>query len=114
MASGMTDPGKGLSLRQAGIPPFRHIEFIRFDPKRALVRSRRAGNDQWKTGDGTAGCVTAGQLTEAANFLNAHLAGRTMRVRSELIGITAKVRFRTGMLSQIWSTRSCRSGPAAG
>jgi heat-inducible transcriptional repressor len=77
MLSGMTR-GAGLVIAAKQDSTIRHIEFIRLDQKRALV-VLVGGNDQvenriMELPDG----VTAGQLTEAANFLNAHLAGRTL------------------------------------
>lgn len=100
MLSGMTR-GAGLVIAAKQDSTIRHIEFIRLDPNRALV-VLVGGNDQvenrvMELPDG----VTAGQLTEAANFLNAHLAGRTMsEVRSELERITAEVRCELDVLSQ--------------
>lgn len=100
MLSGMTR-GAGLVIAAKQDSTIRHIEFIRLDPKRALV-VLVGGNDQvenrvMELPDG----VTAGQLTEAANFLNAHLAGRTMsEVRRELERITAEVRSELDVLSR--------------
>jgi heat-inducible transcriptional repressor len=76
MLSGMTR-GAGLVIAAKQDSTIRHIEFIRLDQTRALV-VLVGGNDQvenrvMELPDG----VTAGQLIEAANFLNAHLAGRT-------------------------------------
>jgi heat-inducible transcriptional repressor len=114
MLSGMTR-GAGLVIAAKQDSTIRHIEFIRLDPKRALV-VLVGGNDQvenrvMELPDG----VTAGQLTEAANFLNAHLAGRTMsEVRKELERITDEVRNPSLTCSRaIWSSAAWRSGPEA-
>lgn len=84
MLSGMSR-GAGLVIAAKNDSTIRHIEFIRLDQQRALV-VLVGGNDQVENRvmELPAG-VTASQLTEAANFLNAHLAGRTMEeVRQEL------------------------------
>lgn len=87
MLSGLSR-GAGLVIAAKSDTSIRHIEFIRLDPQRALV-VLVGGNDQVENRimELPAG-VTASQLTEAANFLNAHLAGRTMgEVRRELEGL---------------------------
>jgi heat-inducible transcriptional repressor len=100
MLSGMTR-GAGLVIAAKQDTIIRHIEFIRLDPVRALV-VLVGGNDQvenrvMQLPEG----VTAGQLTEAANFLNAHLAGRTLsEVRSELERISEEVRNELDVLSR--------------
>ncbi len=100
MLSGMTR-GAGLVIAAKQDAIIRHIEFIRLDPTRALV-VLVGGNDQvenriMELPEG----VTAGQLNEAANFLNAHLAGRTLsEVRSELETIAVQVRRELDVLSR--------------
>lgn len=100
MLSGMTR-GAGLVIASKQDSTIRHIEFIRLDQSRALV-VLVGGNDQvenriMELPDG----VTAGQLVEAANFLNAHLAGRTLsEVRAELQRITDEVRNELDALSR--------------
>tara|TARA_R100001129_G_scaffold169462_2_gene138221 strand:+ start:998 stop:2071 length:1074 start_codon:yes stop_codon:yes gene_type:complete len=70
--------GAGLVIAAKNDHAIRHIEFIRLDPQRALA-ILVGENDQVENRvmELPAG-VTASQLTEAANFLNAHLAGRTI------------------------------------
>jgi heat-inducible transcriptional repressor len=100
MLSGMTR-GAGLVIASKQDSTIRHIEFIRLDQSRALV-VLVGGNDQvenriMELPDG----VTAGQLVEAANFLNAHMAGRTLsEVRAELERITDEVRYELDALSR--------------
>ncbi|WP_420406826.1 heat-inducible transcriptional repressor HrcA [Hoeflea sp.] len=99
MLSGMTR-GAGLVIAAKQDSVVRHIEFIRLDQSRALV-VLVGGNDEvenriMELPEG----VTAGQLEAAANFLNAHLAGRTIsEVRSELERITDEVRSELDALS---------------
>lgn len=93
--------GAGLVISAKQDPVIRHIEFIRLDPTRALVVLVGAnGHVENRIMELPAG-ATAGQLTEAANFLNAHLNGRTLgEVRSELERLSADVRRELDALSQ--------------
>jgi heat-inducible transcriptional repressor len=79
----------------------KHIEFIRLEPTKALA-VLVGDHDQVENRviELPAG-VTASQLTEAANFLNAHLSGRTIgEVRAELEKLQAEVRRELDELSQ--------------
>jgi heat-inducible transcriptional repressor len=114
MLSGMTR-GAGLVIAAKQDSTIRHIEFIRLDPKRALV-VLVGGNDQvenriMELPDG----VTAGQLTEAANFLNAHLAGPDAERGPQ--GAWSGSPTRCGPNSMrsrvIWSSAGWRPGPEA-
>jgi heat-inducible transcriptional repressor len=99
MLSGMTR-GAGLVIAAKSDQPIRHIEFIRLDPQRALV-VLVGGNDQIENRimELPAG-VTASQLTEAANFLNAPPAGRTVgEVRRELEVLREELRSELDTLS---------------
>ncbi|PWW00095.1 heat-inducible transcription repressor HrcA [Hoeflea marina] len=118
MLSGMSR-GAGLVIAAKNESTIRHIEFIRLDPQRALV-VLVGGNDQVENRimELPAG-VTASQLTEAANFLNAHLAGRTMdEVRKELERQHGEVRSALDALSRdlverglaAWAGASSASG----
>ncbi|MBW3097610.1 heat-inducible transcriptional repressor HrcA [Pseudohoeflea coraliihabitans] len=92
MLSGLSR-GAGLVIAAKTDHAIRHIEFIRLDPQRALV-VLVGDNDEVENRvmELPAG-VTASQLTEAANYLNAHLAGRTMsEARGELRGLQAELR----------------------
>jgi heat-inducible transcriptional repressor len=85
--------GAGLVIAAKADHAIRHIEFIRLDPQRALA-ILVGENDQVENRimELPAG-VTASQLTEAANFLNAHLAGRTIgEGRKELEKLKADLR----------------------
>lgn len=118
--SGMTR-GAGLVITAKQDAIIRHIEFIRLDPARALV-VLVGGNDQVENRimELPPG-VTASQLTEAANFLNAHLAGRTLgEVRRELEKLTLEVRTELDALSRdlverglaVWAGTQGESGAA--
>lgn len=93
--------GAGLVISAKQDPVIRHIEFVRLDPTRALaVLVGANGHVENRIMELPAG-VTAGQLTEAANFLNAHLAGQTLgEVRSELERLSAEVRQELDVLSR--------------
>ncbi len=100
MLSGLSR-GAGVVITQKNDTVVRHIEFIRLEPTRALV-VLVGDNEQVENRiiDLPAG-VTASQLTEAANFLNAHLAGHTlMELRGELDKLRQEVRGELDTLSQ--------------
>ena len=71
--------GAGLVLATKFEAPVKHIEFVRLDPKRALViLVSQSGDVENRVVDLPDG-ITVSQLTEATNFLNAHIAGRTLQ-----------------------------------
>ncbi len=120
MLSGLSR-GAGLVITSKNDAVIRHIEFIRLDPTRALV-VLVGGNDQVENRvmELPVG-VTASQLTEAANFLNAYLAGRTMdEVRRELEKLREVVQHELDALSRdlvnrglaVWAGASEGSGAA--
>lgn len=77
MLSGMSR-GAGLVLAAKSEAPLKHIEFIQLEPTRALVvMVSQVGDVENRVIDLPAG-VTASQLQEASNFLNAHIRGRTI------------------------------------
>jgi heat-inducible transcriptional repressor len=84
MLSGISR-GAGLVIAAKGDGVFKHIEFIRLEATKALaVLVGEHDQVENRIIDLPAG-TTAAQLTEAANFLNAHLVGRTLsEVRAEL------------------------------
>jgi len=93
--------GAGLVITPKNDTVVRHIEFVRLEPARALV-VLVGGNDQVENRiiDLPAG-VTASQLQEAANFLNAHLAGHTLaELRGELNVLKQDIRRELDSLSQ--------------
>lgn len=75
--SGMSR-GAGLVLAGKSEAPLKHIEFIQLEPTRALtVLVTQSGDVENRVIEIPAG-VTASQLQDAANFLNAHIRGRTL------------------------------------
>lgn len=100
MLSGLSR-GAGLVIAAKGDAVLKHIEFIRLEPTKALA-VLVGDHDQVENRivDLPAG-TTAAQLTEASNFLNAHLVGRTLgEVRAELIALKDEVRRELDVLSQ--------------
>lgn len=100
MLSGLSR-GAGLVIAAKGDAVLKHIEFIRLEPTKALA-VLVGDHDQVENRiiDLPAG-TTAAQLTEAANFLNAHLVGRTLaEVRAELVLLKEEVRRELDVLSQ--------------
>ena len=77
MLSGLSR-GAGLVLATKQETPLKHIEFVRLDPLKALVvLVSQSGDVENRVVDLPAG-ITSSQLIEASNFLNAHIAGRTL------------------------------------
>ncbi|MEF2550389.1 heat-inducible transcriptional repressor HrcA [Aurantimonas sp. A2-1-M11] len=77
--------GAGIVLTSKTDLRLKHIEFIRLEPTKALAVLVGANGDvENRILDLPAG-VTASQLVEAGNFLNAHIVGRTLGEASELI-----------------------------
>jgi len=100
MLSGLSR-GAGLVIAAKGDAVLKHIEFIRLEPTKALA-VLVGDHDQVENRiiDLPAG-TTASQLTEASNFLNAHLVGRTLvELRSELKILKDEVRRELDALSQ--------------
>lgn len=84
MLSGLSR-GAGLVLATKSEAPLKHIEFIRLEPAKALaVLVSQSGDVENRVLDLPPG-VTASQLTEATNFLNAHIVGRTISEASKEI-----------------------------
>ncbi|MEM6615022.1 MAG: heat-inducible transcriptional repressor HrcA [Pseudomonadota bacterium] len=102
MLSGLS-VGAGLVLAQKADIRLKHIEFVRIEPTKALVvmvgEDGRVENRLIELPEG----LPASALTEASNFLNAHLVGRTLSeiktsldeerevLRRELDDLTRKV-----------------------
>lgn len=100
MLSGMSR-GAGLVITAKGDAVLRHIEFVRLGPTKALAvlvgDHDQVENRIVELPAGT----TSSQLVEAANFLNAHLAGHTLpEVRGELEKIRETIRLELDTLSQ--------------
>ncbi|MGH6807125.1 MAG: heat-inducible transcriptional repressor HrcA, partial [Ensifer adhaerens] len=120
MLSGMSR-GAGLVITAKNDPVLKHVEFIRLAPTKALaVLVGEHDQVENRIIELPAG-VTSSQLTEAANFLNAHLAGQTIgEVRSQLETVKQTVRSELDALSQdlverglaIWSGNEGDEKPA--
>ena len=77
MLSGMSR-GAGLVLAAKSEVALKHIEFIQLEPTKALaVLVSQNGDVENRIVELPAG-ITASQLHEASNFLNAHIRGRTL------------------------------------
>ncbi|WP_082652386.1 heat-inducible transcriptional repressor HrcA [Aureimonas sp. AU12] len=80
--------GAGIVVATKSDIRFKHIEFVRLDPERALVVLVGANGEVENRVLELAPGTTASQLVEASNFLNAHVVGRTLseaRVRVEAL-----------------------------
>jgi heat-inducible transcriptional repressor len=85
MLSGMSR-GAGLVLAAKNEVALKHIEFIQLEPTRALaVLVSQSGDVENRVVELPAG-ITASQLHEASNFLNAHIRGRTLAEAKAEIG----------------------------
>jgi heat-inducible transcriptional repressor len=84
MLSGLSR-GAGLVLATKSEAPLKHLEFIRLEPTKALaILVSQSGDVENRVLDLPPG-VTSSQLTEASNFLNAHIVGRTISEASKEI-----------------------------
>ncbi len=120
MLSGISH-GAGLVIAAKNNPVLRHVEFMRLGPTKALAvlvgEHDQVENRIIELQAGT----TSSQLTEAANFLNAHLAGHTLdEVRHEVEKIRTSIRSELDTLSQalverglaIWAGSDGEDSPA--
>ncbi|MBR0557267.1 heat-inducible transcriptional repressor HrcA [Ciceribacter sp. L1K23] len=100
MLSGLSR-GAGLVISSKNDPVLKHVEFVRLEPTKALAVLVGDHNQvENRIIDLPAG-VTASQLTEAANFLNAHLNGQTLsELRSQLVRLQQQVEMELDSLSQ--------------
>lgn len=100
MLSGMSR-GAGLVITTKNDPVLKHVEFIRLEPTKALaVLVGEHDQIENRIIELPAG-VSSSQLTEAANFLNAHLAGQTIpELRSQLQKLKEDTRRELDSLSQ--------------
>lgn len=99
MLSGISR-GAGLVITAKSDPVLKHVEFIRLEPTKALA-VLVGDHDQVENRiiELPAG-VTSSQLTEAANFLNAHMAGQTLpEFRRQLQSLKESVRQELDSLS---------------
>ncbi|WP_416236933.1 heat-inducible transcriptional repressor HrcA [Rhizobium sp. CC-YZS058] len=100
LLSGMSR-GAGLVMTAKADPVLKHVEFLRVAPTKALAVLVGAGDQVENRIIELPAGVTSAQLTEAANFLNAHLAGQTLgEVRSQLQKVKEQVRSELDALSR--------------
>jgi heat-inducible transcriptional repressor len=100
MLSGISR-GAGLVITSKSDPVLIHVEFIRLEPTKALA-VLVGDHDQVENRiiELPAG-VTSSQLTEAANFLNAHMSGLTLpELRKQLSRLKDDVRHELDALSR--------------
>ena len=100
LLSGMSR-GAGLVLTANNEVALKHIEFIQLEPTKALaVLVSQSGDVENRVVDLPAG-VTASQLHEASNFLNAHIRGRTLaEAKIEIARVKEETRAALDSLSQ--------------
>jgi heat-inducible transcriptional repressor len=100
MLSGLTRAA-GVVLSAKSNPRLKHIEFVRLEPERALaVMVSEDGQVENRVLTLPRGLPTSA-LTEAANFLNARISGRTLaEARSELENALAQSRAELDQLTQ--------------
>ncbi|MGH6760711.1 MAG: heat-inducible transcriptional repressor HrcA [Phyllobacterium sp.] len=93
--------GAGLVVTGKAEGALKHIEFIRLEPARALaVLVSQSGDVENRIIDLPAG-VTHSQLTEASNYLNAHIIGRTLtEARAEVERLKDETKQALDSLSQ--------------
>lgn len=100
MLSGMSR-GAGLVITAKSDPVLKHVEFMRLAPNKALAVLVGEHDQVENRIIELPGGVTSSQLTEAANFLNAHLAGRTLHeARDQMQAVKDAVRAELDALSQ--------------
>jgi heat-inducible transcriptional repressor len=100
MLSGLSR-GAGLVLTTKSEAPLKHIEFVPLEPGKALVvLVGQNGEVENRVVETPAG-VTASQLHEASNFLNAHIRGRTLaEARVEIARLKEETRAALDTLSR--------------
>ncbi|TAM99132.1 MAG: heat-inducible transcriptional repressor HrcA [Rhizobiaceae bacterium] len=100
MLSGLSR-GAGLVLTTKSEAPLKHIEFVPLEPGKALVvLVGQNGEVENRVVETPAG-VTASQLHEASNFLNAHIRGRTLaEARLEIARLKEETRAALDTLSR--------------
>lgn len=100
MLSGLSR-GAGLVIATKTEAPLKHIEFIQLEPRKALaILVMQNGDVENRVVDLPPG-VTAAQLVEASNYLNAHIRGRTLaEARAEMARLKEETRAALDTLSQ--------------
>jgi heat-inducible transcriptional repressor len=100
MLSGLSR-GAGLVLAAKAEAPLKHIEFIQLEPTRALaILVSQNGDVENRVMELPVG-VTASQLQEATNYLNAHIRGLTLaEARTEVDRLKQQTKTALDTLSQ--------------
>jgi heat-inducible transcriptional repressor len=120
MLSGVSR-GAGIVIAAKSDPILKHVEFIRLEPTKALAVLVGEHNQVENRVIELPAGVTSSQLTEAANFLNAHLTGQTLpELRGELTRLKDRVQSELYALSQdlverglaVWSGDSEEGKPS--
>lgn len=84
--------GAGLVITGKSDPVLKHVEFIRLEPTRALAILVGEHNQVENRIVELPAGVSSSQLTEAANFLNAHLGGQTLvELRGQLAQLKIEI-----------------------
>ncbi|MCR4267333.1 heat-inducible transcriptional repressor HrcA [Nitratireductor sp. ZSWI3] len=93
--------GAGVVLTAKSEVPLKHIEFVQLEPRKGLaILVSQNGDVENRVVDLPVG-VTASQLHEASNFLNAHIRGRTLgEARTEVARLREETRTALDALSQ--------------
>jgi heat-inducible transcriptional repressor len=100
MLSGVSR-GAGIVITTKSDPILKHVEFIRLEPTKALAVLVGDHNQVENRIIELPAGVTSSQLTEAANFLNAHLSGQTLpELRGQLKTLKDQVQGELYALSQ--------------
>ncbi|CAN7144943.1 heat-inducible transcriptional repressor HrcA [Neorhizobium tomejilense] len=100
MLSGVSR-GAGIVITTKSDPVLKHVEFIRLEPTKALAVLVGDHNQVENRVIELPAGVTSSQLTEAANFLNAHLSGQTLpELRGQLKTLKDQVQGELHALSQ--------------
>jgi heat-inducible transcriptional repressor len=119
MLSGLSR-GAGLVLAGKSESPLKHIEFIQLEPTKALaILVSQNGDVENRVLEIPPG-VTAAQMTEATNYLNAHVRGRTLgEARAEIARLRTFIKSELDALSQelverglaVWSGDNSDAAP---
>lgn len=100
MLSGLSR-GAGLVIAAKSDPVLKHVEFIRLEPTKALAVLVGEHNQVENRIIELPAGITASQLTEAANFLNAHMAGQTLgELRGQILKLKQQVASELDTLSR--------------
>ncbi|CAH0189571.1 heat-inducible transcriptional repressor HrcA [Agrobacterium fabrum] len=100
MLSGMSR-GAGLVLTAKNDVILKHVEFIRLEPTKALAVLVGDHNQVENRIIELPAGISSSQLTEAANFINAHLSGQTLQeLRGQFQTQRTELQSELGMLAQ--------------